>query len=813
MFSRLSQEGGRLHWLLLVLFSGSGCAALIYEVVWFHLLRFVIGASAVSLGILLASFMGGMCLGSLLFHRFCPTRIHPLRVYASLELGIGLFGILLPLLIPLASRIYNPWAGYGYFNILLRSLICVLLLLAPTALMGATLPAISRWMEATRIGMARLGFFYGANIAGAVAGVLLAGFYLLRFFDIYVATAVAASLNLGIGLLGWWLSLRAEAKIPDPEKASRVEYFQPASRPVFIVIALSGLTALGAQVVWTRLLSLLFGGTVYTFSVILSVFLTGLGIGSVVGARLSKSVRSPVVTLGMVQLLLVLAIPFSAFAIMDWIPGLHFLDFQSGWQEKSLDDLLRCALSILPGTVLWGASFPLALAAVASGDSDPGKPVGRVYAANTVGAILGALFFSSVSIPSIGSRASQQLLTILAALAAALILVGKSAREAGKRPRKNQKPSPASLHPLLSRGIPILLLTLLTSGTLPRLHPGMIGFGRDVPQWDAVEFIHTSEGINASIAVSNEDGYRNFHVSGKVVASNLPQDMRLQRMLGHIPALLHPNPKNVLVVGFGAGVTAGTFSLYPEIRRIVIVEIEPEVPKASGVYFRDENYDVLNDPRTVLIHDDARHFVATTEETFDIITADPIHPWVKGAAALYTMEFFELCKKHLNPGGFLTQWVPFYETNEKAVKSEIRTIFQAFPYATIWNSDEGIVGYDVTILAQQERLQIDADFIDARLRSNPRVRRSLAEVNLFSALGLLKTFAGNRSQIADWLADGQLNLDRNLRLEYLAGQANNTWMESEIYSHMTRNLRYPEGLLRVRPSAERVLRSWFEQIY
>src|SRR5579872_5342614 len=177
--------------------------------------------------------------------------------------------------------------------------------------------------------------------------------------------------------------------------------------------------------------------------------------------------------------------------------------------------------------------------------------------------------------------------------------------------------------------------------------------------------------MNSSVAVSlMYNGVRNFHVSGKVEASSEPQDMRLQRMLGHLPALLHPNPRKVLVVGCGAGVTAGSFVAHPEVERIVICEIEPLIPTVVVSYFRLENQDVLNDPRVELVCDDARHFIATTAETFDVITSDPIHPWIKGAATLYTQEYFEQCKRHLKPGGLVTQWVPLYESNPDAVKSQ-----------------------------------------------------------------------------------------------------------------------------------------------
>src|SRR5947199_1128916 len=170
--------------------------------------------------------------------------------------------------------------------------------------------------------------------------------------------------------------------------------------------------------------------------------------------------------------------------------------------------------------------------------------------------------------------------------------------------------------------------------------------------------------------------------------------MRLQRMLGHMPALFHPQPKSVLIVGFGAGVTAGTFVLYPGIERIVICEMEPLIPPTATRYFAQENYNVMNDRRIQIVYDDARHFILTTREKFDIITSDPIHPWVKGAATLYTKEYFDLVKEHLNPVGVVTQWVPLYESSPAVVKSEVATFFNVFPDGTVWSYDIHGRGYD-----------------------------------------------------------------------------------------------------------------------
>src|SRR5262245_58795485 len=275
---------GRVLPLLLIMFVGSGCAALIYEVVWFQLLELVIGSSTVSLGILLGTFMGGMFLGSLLFPRLVSRRFHPLRVYALMELGIGVIGLILLFGMPLINSVYTAWAGSGFVGMLFRGVIAGICLLPPTFLMGATLPAISRWVETTPRGISWLGFFYGGNIAGAVIGSLLAGFYLMRVHDTSITTFVAVGLNVLVSLVSLGLSRATLYTAADQTGEATIAR---AAWPIYLSIALSGLTALACEVLWTRTLSLLYGATVYTFSLILAVFLVGLGIGSTLGSALS----------------------------------------------------------------------------------------------------------------------------------------------------------------------------------------------------------------------------------------------------------------------------------------------------------------------------------------------------------------------------------------------------------------------------------------------------------------------------------------------------------------------------------------------
>ena len=783
--------------LLLPLFFGGGCAALIYEIVWFQTLQLVIGSTAVSLGVLLGTYMGGMGLGSLLLPRLVSVQCHPLRVYALLELGIGAIGILIWFALPPAAWIYAAHTGGGLPGILLRGVFAAIWLLPPTILMGATLPAISRWIAATPRGVSWLGFFYGSNIAGGVFGCLLAGFYLLRVRDSEFTTFVAAAINGTVSLAAFLLSgISGREPQIETEPAAKKNPSAPAGpeKPaalIYVAIALSGLTALGAEVVWTRLLSLMLGGTVYTFSIILAVFLFGLGIGSAAGSALARTGTGARAALGWCQFLLSGAIAWTAYMVAKSLPYWPINpSLSSPWYNFQLD-LARSLWTLLPATLLWGASFPLALAAAARG-GDSARLVGGIYAANTAGGILGGLGFSLFFIPFFGTQQSQRLLIGLSALSAMLVIVPRLFAR-----RKHFFPAGA----LRDTGIcaALVLIPLFLAHGVAKVPGELIAYGRYVVTWmGQTDVLYTGEGMNSSVAVSRKlaDDTISFHVSGKVEASNDPQDMRMQRMLGHLPALVNPHPRSVLVVGCGAGVTAGSFTVYPGITNITICEMEPLVPRLASKYFAEENHGVISDPRTHLIFDDARHYILTSRDKFDIITSDPIHPWVKGSATLYTREYFDLVKQHLKPGGIVTQWVPLYESDENAVKSEMATFFAAFPGGSIWGNSENGEGYDVVLLGQAVETKINLDEILARL-GHPEytnAARSLKEVSFNNAFSLFATYAGRAQDLAPWLKGAPINHDQNLRLQYLAGLGLNLYLSESIYDDLLVYRKFPESL-------------------
>lgn len=781
--------------LVVLLFIGSGAAALIYEIVWFQLLSLIIGSSAVSMGILLGTFMGGMCIGSLFLSKYISRTQHPLRVYALLEAAIAVFGLLVLWLLPYVGGLYFKIAVHGTAGLFIRGLFCALALLPPTLLMGATLPAIARWVETTKEGVSWLGFFYGGNIAGAVFGCLLAGFYLLRVHDMAYATYVAVVIDIAVVLASLALAkvttYHAQEDEPEAERAKPWS-IPEGTWPIYLTIGLSGASALASEAVWTRMLSLLLGATTYTFSLILASFLAGLGIGSSVGSMIGRQLSDPKKALGVCQFLLMLGIAWAAYTTTRQLPYWPVTPGMSGNPNHQFQiDIARALWTVLPAALLWGASFPLALAAVGQNEKDPGRLVGTLYAANTIGAILGALFGSLLVIAWLGTQNAQRVLIAVAALSAIVAL----APTISEATRKITVSSTGA-----AWGLATALLAIVLIRTVPPVPPLLVGYGR----WfvnrlgNEHDFIYMGEGMVSSVAVSRlSNGVLNYHNAGKVQASSEPQDMRLQRMLGHFTTLLPAsNAQNVLVIGCGAGVTAGAVSISPALKSETIAEIEALVPKVVSTYFGEHNYNVVTNPKVKIQIDDARHFILTTDQKFDAVTSDPLDPWVKGAATLYTQEFFEVVKSKLNPGGIVTLFVQLYESNTEAVKSEIATFLKAFPNGIVFGNTYNGAGYDLVLVGSVEPLKIDVDAMEKKLASPEyaQVAQSLREIGFNSATELVSTFAGDAKMLAPWLADAQINRDKNLRLQFLAGLGLNLYDQAGIYSQMVQYRRYPEGL-------------------
>jgi spermidine synthase len=717
-----------------------------------------------------------MCLGSLLLPRLPMKGRNSWRVYAAIELGIGALGILVLFFMPLAGSVYTAWSGSGFRGFLFRGAVAATCLLPPTLLMGATLPALAR---AAGSAVTWLGGIYAGNIAGAVFGCLLSGFYLLRQYDVATATYVAVAINLTIAAGAFVVgSARQGRSLTVAVQNAGTVQGPPGG--VCLAIGLSGLCALGAEAIWTRTLGLLFGGSVYTFSIILAVFLVGLGAGSGVGSLMCRSPSRARLALAWCQLLAAGAMTWASYTMVASLPYWPINPSISSniWFSFQLD-LARAAWAVLPPTLLWGASFPLALAAASQerdSSTDGGRLMARIYAANTLGAIVGIIGASLLLVAWIGSLRAEQVLVALSVMSGML---------------------------LLRRRWAALLLAGLAAAVLVRAIPPisklLVAYGRYAATWvGKSDVIYAAEGMNSSLAVASfPSGALTFHVAGKIQASNVPRDMRLQRMLGHLTTLTVAHPRSVLVIGCGAGITAGAVSIDPRVERVTIAEIESLVPKAASAYFSGPNFDVLHNSKVQVRIDDGRHYLLTSMEKFDGITVDPLDPWVKGASNLYTKEFFETVKRHLNPGGSITMYIQLFETDLEAVKSAVATFFDAFPNGTIWGNPYDGKGHDMVLLGQAEPLRIDLDEMEHRFGyrdADNKVPESLSEVGMNSPVDLFATYAGRKSDLIEWLKGAAINRDRNLRMQYLAGLGLDRNDADAIYAGILAYRHFPDDI-------------------
>jgi len=802
--------------VLAVLFWLSGCAALIYEIIWLHLLRLVIGCSSFSLGILLACFMGGMGLGSLLGPRFMSAKSHPLRMYAWIEVGIATIALGLVYVSPQVHVLYQWLAALGILGQWARLVIGVGFLIVPACFMGATLPIVAQWLQGEKHPAASLGALYATNILGGVTGCLLTGFVILRYWDVLIGTYMAMALNAAAALLAWRLASACPVRQDLVRRTGGGDIGLSSSTLPFLacVVACSGFTALGAEVVWTRLLGLILGGTVYTFAIILAVYLAGLSLGSAMGTALTTRVKHPLLALGAFQGVLAMTLPNAAGHFGAASNRVDFI-----WntllrvQPKGLGDTLCAMWIVAPSTLCWGATFPLVIAALPRRPTGLGRSVGLLGAANTGGAVVGALLTSFWLIPTHGTQITQRVFVICSA-GVALVVVAVGAWQCANDPGLSGK---GDNRRRWSLGRSVLALLLIVGlgihGTLrtPKVSQRLLAHARVSGRKEGT-VLYCDEGVHSPVLVKSWDGgIRTLHLSGKVVASNELEEMRLQRLLGHIPQLLHPNPKSVLVIGLGTGVTAGCFVVDPRIEHITICELEPRVRGAAEKFFSDVNHDVLADPRTCLVYDDARHFLATTSERFDIIATDPIHPWVRGAAALYSQEFYALCKKRLTEQGIVSQWLPLRSMDEAAVKSETATLFGAFDRATLWYTGNFKDRRHMIICGSLAPVPVDVQAGECWLRQTPAFHRSLEALELSGISDLLSLYSGQKRDLGPWLQDAVVNRDWAMRLEHLAGRAFGYELSEEIFETIIDYRVFPENLFVNVPQTTEALRISFDR--
>ena len=717
-----------------LLFFLSGATGLVYELLWVRLLYQSFGSTIQSVTTVVAAYMGGLGLGAWLLGRRVDRHPRPAALYGRLEILIGLFGLVSPLVLWLAQQGYIALAhglppGSGV-SVALRFGLAGLVLLIPTTLMGGTLPVLTRAFTAADRGRLRasLGRLYGLNTLGACVGTAIAGFILIEFVGIRVSLWATAIVNLAIGAVA--LRLPDPAPAPAESDAAPPLYStRPALRSLAIVLlALTAFASLLDEIAWTRILVMVVGGSTYAFTLVLLCFLLGIGIGSSLVARHRAAAGEAAASAAFAQGVTAAGAAIILF-FFNWLPAYIVWVFQI----PNLDAGPRLALMggavaavVLLPAVGMGMTFPLLTDLVARSGEARGSDVGRSYLLNTLGSIVGATLTGFVLVTWLGSDVSLRVGLVingLAALALAVLAARGVAEGSAEHARLRTRVLGGGLLAIV--GLAAVVAAPRWSARLIDLGPTIYGRGNMSPGERRAFLNHAGarplafvEGRNTTVSVWESTVGRTLKVTGKVDASDYG-DMDTQTMLGLAPVAARPHARSALVIGFGSGVTTAVMAAAPGMERVRVVELEQAVLDAAPL-FRHVNDDVLTRPNVQAIVDDARSALQLSPDQFDVIVSEPSNPWVAGVATLYTPEFYHIVRRRLSDDGVFCQWVQLYQLPLSVVAGIVRNVRRVFPHVAVWAGG----AYDLMVLGSARPLVPDTAWVTTLLGPGGTLQRA-----------------------------------------------------------------------------------------
>ncbi len=706
------------------LFFLSGATGLIYELLWVRVLYQSFGSTIQSVTTVVAAYMGGLGLGAWLLGRRADRSPRPAVLYGWLEIAIGIFGILSPLVLALAHRIYIGTAGAlalgGGASVALRFGLAALVLLIPTTLMGGTLPVLTRALMGEDRGLLKpsLGRLYGLNTLGAMTGTALAGFFLIEFVGVRASLWATAAINIAIGVAA--IVLGREQSVSDPRREPGEAQIQPATRDHLTTLALVllGLTAFASllnEIAWTRVLIMLVGGSTYAFTLILLVFLLGIGLGSIIVARRSEPRAETAASAALAQGVTGVgaAVLFVVFGLLpSYIIAVFQLPDLTAASRLLLMGVAVGAVVLIPAIGM-GMTFPLLTDLTARNRQARGADVGSAYALNTIGSILGAVLTGFVLIVALGTQATLRLGLVVNGMAA-LALAGLAARGVAEGSAEDRR---LRVRVLSAAGLGTL--ALVAAAAAPGWSTRLIDLGptiyarqrMDAPARERFLTHRGSrqlafrEGPNATVSVWESESGRSLRVNGKVDGSDRG-DMDTQVMLGLAPAVARAGAASALVIGYGTGVTARVLATVPSMQRLKVVEIEPSVVQMDS-FFLAVNASVLARPDVRVVIDDARSAFQLDVQRYDVIVSEPSNPWVAGVATLYTPEFFRIARTRLSNGGVFCQWIQLYQLPLPIVAGIVRSLHEVFPHVHVWFGGSA----DLVVLASPQPLTYDRTWL------------------------------------------------------------------------------------------------------
>ena len=760
--------------LISLCFILSGATGLIYEVLWARMLGLVFGATTLAVSTVLAAFMGGLALGSALAGRLAPRIRKPLSTYGWMEIGIAIYALLVPFLFRSVDYVYAlVWQrlhpGHFTFSIW-RFVLSGLVLLVPTTLMGATLPVLAVALVRSSVkdsnSVTRL---YACNLAGAILGTLAAGFVLLPLVGVRATIAVAAVLNVLVGVVAITLQRGTESAVMIDEPQDEVQQSVGRSRFWFFAALASGFVTISTQVSWTRVLTMIIGSSTYAFSIVVALFLIGLALGAWLVARNDRS-QTLRLTILIVEVLTAISLVVSLF-VLNRIPALlvNFgLKLQiSSWVGLLLLQILCATLLILVPAVLMGMVMPLVLVWAGGEKTRTVARVGRSYAINTIGAIAGAFITGFLLIPKTSTR-----FTLLFAATCCLVVacIAYLPAETGRDP---------ALKRALAIGlIPFLIILLflvappmnladLSIGAydslvrvLAQTREGASDQNDPEQQQPVHQLLMYEEGPTATVSVRRDQNTLSMAINGRTNASDSVFDMPTQVMLGQLPVLIAPRDDKALIIGYATGITLGSMLQSP-VKSVTCVELEPRTIEASR-FFEHVNNHPLDDPRTKLIIDDARTFLRVTPNRYDMIVSEPSHPWVPGVANLFTQEFFELGRSRLNDDGIFVQWVQIYQLSTESLRSVLATYHKVFPCVLVFRVGGLSKGKDLLLVGSNRHLDIDQQL--ARC-NDERMSAELARAGLKTYVAIKEWFVCDETKLGPAVAGAKINTDDNMHIE------------------------------------------------
>jgi spermidine synthase len=781
--------------LFLLLYTASGAAALVYEISWTRLLTLLMGQTVAAASTVLAAMMGGLALGSWIAARIeqrwpeGDQAKRALYAYAALEILVAIAAVLVPSLLrassPPLAWAYGDGAAPVRFG-LVRALLAMILVGVPATAMGATFPLAVTWYAGVA---ADAGLVYAVNTAGAALGALATGFWLIPALGIRATTYVGVVLNVAAAAGARWIAGHPSAEAGTPQIPARktpprrskgaraatavVTATAPAvaaaPRLAMAAAAVSGACAMIYEVIWTRLAALVMGPTTYAFATVVTSFIIGLAIGAALAARLLRRVTQSAVWLGATLIAGAVAAVTAGWFAASQLPlavAGQVAAADAAFAPIVTRQALGTVLLLLPMTLSFGAAFPLALATASPRGGDVSASAAGVYVANTLGAIAGSLAGGFVLLPGMGLHGSLRFTAASGVVAAAAVWAAEARSGAAVAGRWSVRAAAVVCAAALLVLLPPWNLQLLAGGAYKYApYIGLSDLENDLQSW---RLLYLEDGSAATVSVRELAGQRSLVIDGKVDASNMG-DMLTQRLLGLLPVLLHRHPEDVLVLGLGSGVTAASALAPGHARGIDIVEISPEVVKASDL-FAAENGGVLRAPGVNLIVGDGRSHLAFTTRRYDVVVSEPSNPWMAGIAALFTREFFETARQRLKPDAIICQWAHTYDIGADDLASIVRTFTSVFPESTMWLVGDG----DLLLIGT------NGPSIEAHLANLPTRWRDGTAPALLQDVGLsgrhmpfllLSMLAGGPSELRQYGEGAAVQTDDRMALEFSAPRA------------------------------------------